>query len=131
MKNSMPRAERTPPLPPRVSALAAIASLYCQWRVAGRELERLARDLTCHDPVDGFRALDRVSTALLVTDELIAIAARAITGGSGPAEELGAELFEVLGPWLAAVRRELPDAATLLYTYVTAPPRWREITLSS
>jgi hypothetical protein len=115
----------------RTTAIAAIACLYRQWRIAGRELERLARDLTCYDFDDGFRALDRVCAALQVTDALIDLVAGELAGELALARRLRREMFAELLPWLEAVRRELPGAATLLYSFTSAAATWREVSLPS
>src|SRR5262245_41677730 len=131
-------SEHDPPRPPppdparrRVAAVAAVAGLYRQWRVTGRELERLARDLALHDFDDGHRALDRVCTALLVTDELMALVARELAGGIALAARLHIELFEELVPWLEEVRNELPSAALILYSFTSAAAVWREVAIAS
>jgi hypothetical protein len=115
----------------RTSAVAAIASLYCQWRIMGRELERLARDLWCHDFDDGFRALDRVCVSLLVTEELMELVSSELAGGLPVAAQLRATLFEELVPWLEEVRHELPSAATLMCSFTSAAAVWREVAIAS
>lgn len=133
----MPREERPDAPRPdddarrRTSAVAAIASLYRQWRIMGRELERLARDLSCHDFDDGFRALDRVCVSLLVTEELMDLVSSELAGGLAIAAELRLALFEELEPWLDEVRLELPSAATLMCSFTSAAAVWREVTVAS
>lgn len=115
----------------RLFVISVTVSLYRQWRITGRELERLARDLTHHDYDDGHRALDRVCVSLLVTDELIELLARELGGERAPTTQLGGELFAEMVPWLEAVRNELPSAALLLCSFTAAAETWREVAIAS
>jgi hypothetical protein len=102
-----------------VTAVSAVACLYREWRVAGRELERLARGLTRRQLHEGLRALERACVSLRITEGLVELVAREHAAEPGAADLLRRELLAEIGPWLEAARRELPAAATMLCSFVT------------
>jgi hypothetical protein len=101
-----------------VLEISEVACLYREWRVAGRELERLARALTRRHLYEGLRALERACVSLRITDELAELIDREHAGELAAADGLRRELLAEIRPWLAAARRELPAAAALLCTLV-------------
>ncbi len=97
-----------------VSAVAAVVSLYREWRIAGRELERLARALTRRHFHEGLRSLDQGCTSVRIAGGLVELVEREYA--AGPAGRLRRDLLAEIRPWLEAARRELPAAAAHLCT---------------
>jgi len=100
--------------PEDVSAVSAVVSLYREWWIAGRELERLSRALTQRRFPEGLRSLEQGCTSIRITRGLVELVEREYT--AGPAGQLRRDLLAEIRPWLEAARRELPAAATHLCT---------------
>lgn len=105
--------------PEDVSAVSAVACLYREWRIAGRELERLARALTRRHFHEGLRSLEQGCTSIRIAGGLVELVEREYA--AGPAGRLRRDLLAEIRPWLAAARHELPAAAAHLCTLVADP----------
>ncbi len=108
MFNGSPTARRD------VSALSAVTCLYREWRVMGRELERLSQCLARGHFHEGLRALERACLSLRVAEGLVEVVARDQSADLVAASLLRRELLAEVRPWLEAARRELPSAAATL-----------------
>jgi hypothetical protein len=108
-----PAAERR-----SVSAISVVACLYREWRVAGRELERLGRALLRRHFYGGLQALERACASVRVAEELVVLVERQTASDQVEANLLRRELLEEVRPWLEAARRELPAAADALCSFV-------------
>ncbi len=99
-----------------VSAVSAVVCLYREWRIAGRELERLARALTRRRPHEGLRSLEQGCTSIRIAGGLVELVEREYA--AGPVGRLRRDLLAEIRPWLAEAQRELPAAATHLCTLI-------------
>jgi len=112
-----------PPAPgPDISPASAVACLYRHWRYAGREMEILAHGITHGQFYPALRALERACALVRIADELVEVIDRAScepARGVDTADRLRRELLAEILPWLAAARRELPAAATVLCSQAT------------
>ncbi len=104
-----------------VSAISAVTSLYREWRVVGRELERLARCLTRRHFHEGLRSLERACISLRITEGLVEVVAREQATDFVAANLLRRELLAEIRPWIEAARRELPSAASTLCGFASDP----------
>lgn len=97
-----------------VSAVSAVTCLYREWRVVGRELERLSQCLIRQHFHVGLRALEHACLSLRVTEGLVEVVAREQNADLVAASLLRRELLGEIRPWIEAARRELPSAAATL-----------------
>lgn len=102
--------------PEAVSAVPAIACLYREWQIAGRELERLARALTRRRTDNGLRSLEQACTSIRIAGGLLEIVER--EHAAGRVGRMRTDLLAEIRPWLATARHELPAAAAHLCTLV-------------
>lgn len=93
--------------PEDVSALSAAVCLYREWRIAGRELERLARALTRRHFHEGLRSLEQGCTSIRIAGGLVELVER--EHAAGPAGRLRRVLLAEIRPWLEAARYELDE----------------------
>jgi hypothetical protein len=97
-----------------VSTVSAVTCLYREWRVMGRELERLSQCLTRGHFHEGLRALERACSSLRIAEGLVEVVARDQNADLVAASLLRRELLAEIRPWIEAARRELPSAAATL-----------------
>lgn len=102
-----------------VTTISAVACLYREWRIAGREVERLSRALTRRHFYEGLRALDQACVSLRYLGEMFEMVARQDAVEEAAANTLRRELLAEILPWLEAARQELPAAAAFLCTLIT------------
>ena len=102
-----------------VTAISAVTCLYREWRIAGREVERLSRALTRRHFYEGLRALDQACVSLRYLGELFELVARQEASEEVATNVLRRELLAEILPWLDAARQELPAAAAFLCTLIT------------
>lgn len=105
-----------PPARTEVSAASAISCLYRHWRIAGAELERLARGLNRQRFDESLRSLERACASVRIAGELVEVIERVQSEHSGftMAEGLRRDLLAEILPWLEAARKELPAATSIL-----------------
>ena len=96
------------------TALSLVICLYRQCDVVVRELNRVAFLLEKRDAKGALVALERACVSLVVADELVSLVSHECAHELETANRLRIRLLMEVVPELAAVRRELPGAASIV-----------------